>query len=144
MDMNILHADHGIDPSHEAVIRGLFEAADGDTFIVTTVTLGGECGDLMSGIHGPIVGDEPVPSEEVEWALRGERTNLSRLCDRAERPTRLMTVIGKREDDVVTVFTAYGGPLAPREITDPTLPPEAAEEAAQFWAQHALSRPSGE
>jgi hypothetical protein len=39
----------------------------------------------------------------------------------------------------VKVFTAYGGPGAPREITDQSLPAEAAEEAAQFWATHALS-----
>jgi hypothetical protein len=50
-----------------------------------------------------------------------------------------MTVIGVREGNVVKVFTAYGGPAAPREITDASLPPEAAEEAVQFWAVHALS-----
>lgn len=138
MNVTIYHADHGILDSHWFVILNLFEEA-GDGFLLRTVELPDECPDLLSGIHGPIAGDEPVPSSEVRWAHRGDRKGLSRLCDRAPRPTRRMTVIGIREGDTVKVFTAYGGECAPREITDPNLPPEAAEEAAQFWSVHALS-----
>lgn len=138
MTITVFHADHGILDSHMAVITNLFTEA-GEGFLLRTVTLPEDCADLLSGIHGPITGDEPVPSAEVHWAKRGERPGLSRLCTRDPRPTRLMTVIGIREGDVIKVFTAYGGPCAPREITDPNLPPEAAEEACAFWAQHALS-----
>lgn len=138
MTITVFHADHGVLDSHMAVITNLFQEA-GDGFLLRTVELPAGCPDLMSGLHGPLAGDEPVPSSEVRWARRGERPGLSRLCDRRPRPTRLMTVIGTREGEAVKVFTAYGGPCAPREITDPSLPPEAAEEAAQFWALHALS-----
>jgi hypothetical protein len=138
LSVRIFHHDHGIDEAHQRVITNLFQEA-GDGFLLRTVELPADCADLMSGMHGPIAGDDPVPSSEVHWGKRGERPGLSRLCGRSPRATRLMTVIGTREGDAVTVFTAYGGPAAPREITDASLPPEAAEEAAQFWATHALS-----
>jgi hypothetical protein len=142
MDITILHADHGVTGIHRGIIKDVFIKA-GDGFLLKTVNLDDYDGyanlPLMSGIHGPIAGDPPVPADEIVWAKRGERPNLSRLCNRAPRPTLLMTVIGTREGEKVTVFTVYGGPCAPREITDPTLPAEAAEEAAQFWANHALS-----
>ena len=138
MNVAISHADHGVLAAHKAVIENLFQEA-GDGFLLRTVELPDGCADLESGLHGPLAGDEPVLTAEVHWAKRGERPGLSRLCGRAMRPTRLMTVIGTRKGDEVTVFTAYGGPCAPREITDASLPPEAAEEAAQFWAVHALS-----
>lgn len=138
MNVTIFHADHGILAAHKAVITNLFEEA-GDGFLLRTVALPEGCEDLMSGLHGPLAGDPPVPSSEVRWARRGDRPGLSRLCDRPMRPTRMMTVIGIREGTEVKVFTAYGGHCAPREITDRSLPPEAAEEAAQFWSTHALS-----
>ena len=140
MRLRVFHADHGIGKFHEAVIKRLFADA-GPGFLIKTVELPTECPDLLSGIHGPIAGDEPVPSSEVHWAKRGNRAGLSRLCRRPARPTRLMTVIGKWDlgSDEIQVFTAYGGPLAPREITDATLPADAAEEACAFWAVHALS-----
>jgi len=138
LSLQIFHADHGILDVHKAVISDIFEKK-GEGFLATTVELPAECPDLLSGIHGPSVGDAPVPSSEVHWATRGQRKGLSRLCHRAPRPTRLMTVIGIREGGHVKVFTAYGGPLAPREITDATLPADAAEEACAFWAVHALS-----
>lgn len=136
---DVFHADHALLPCHFEVVRSLFEqAADG--FLALSVQLPASCPSLPCGLHGPLLGDEPVPSSEVTWACRGARSNLSRLCARAPRPSRLLTVIGTRADGHVRVFTAYGGPLAPREATDPTLPAEAAEQSIQFWAKHALSR----
>lgn len=40
----------------------------------------------------------------------------------------------------VAIFTAYGGPCAPREPGDATLSSdEEKKESADFWAQHALA-----
>lgn len=138
MNVTVFHADHGVSPDHMVLVSNLFQEL-GDGFLLRTIELPEGLADLESGLHGPLAGDAPVPSSEVTWAKRGERPGLSRLCGRAMRPTRLMTIIGTRTGDTVTVYTVYGGPCAPREITDPTLPPQAAEEAAQFWATHALS-----
>jgi hypothetical protein len=137
--LDVLHADHALLPVHFEVVRNLFEKrADG--FHALTVKMGMRCPALPCGLHGPLMGDEPVPASEVTWATRGARSNLSRLCARPSRPSWLLTAIGVRCGDTVRVFTAYGGPLAPREITDPSLLAEAAEESLQFWARHALSR----
>lgn len=138
LTLDILHADHGIGESHRDVISKLFEEA-GDGFLLKTVELPSECPDLLSAINGPIVGDPPVPSAEVFWTRRGTRRNLSRMCNRPMRPTRLMTIVGAREGENVKIYTAYGGPCAPREITDVSLPSKEVEVSAQFWAQHALS-----
>lgn len=37
------------------------------------------------------------------------------------------------------LYTAFGGPLAPREPGDPDLPAEERAESEAFWAEHALS-----
>jgi len=136
--MKVIHADHGLTEAHFRLIEGLF-AGRPDGFLATTVFLPASCGDLPCGLHGPAMGDLPVLSPEVRWGHRGDRANLSRLVERPVRPVRQMAIIGMKEGQEVTLYTAYGGPLSPREITDPTLPEYAAEEALQFWAVHALS-----
>lgn len=139
--VHVIHADHGVTEEHLTLIAALAPQAG---FFLLTIDLPEGVPSLLCGLHGPLAGDPPVPSSEVHWATRGERTNLSRLCDRAPRETRRMTCIGNVEDVYsMTIYTAYGGELAPREITDPTLPADAAEESAQFWAVHALSAPTG-
>lgn len=45
-------------------------------------------------------------------------------------------------DAVVTpcvLFTVFGGPMAPRELFDPTLPASERSESERFWSEHALS-----
>jgi hypothetical protein len=38
------------------------------------------------------------------------------------------------------LYTAYGGPEAPQEPTDPNLPAGKREMSETFWKVHALSR----
>lgn len=64
------------------------------------------------------------------------------ICDRPSRQTRLLTVIaGPHEGDGCVLYTAHGGPAAPREPWDPSLNDDAAalEESRAFWSVHALS-----
>lgn len=140
MENVIHHADHGVSALH--VVFGIESLVGTSGFFIRTIELPAMLPDLMSGIHGPIAGDEPVPDSECEMIRRGERPNLSRLCGRAPRATRQMTMIGIVHPEHVEFFTVYGGPCAPREIGDPSLEAdtEAARESAEFWAQHALSR----
>jgi hypothetical protein len=57
------------------------------------------------------------------------------------RPTRQLTIVaGPHGDEPCVLYTAYGGPEAPREPGDPDIPGHSARDAAAvFWADHALS-----
>lgn len=98
---------------------------------------------LPCGLHGPSMGDEAIGEDEVSYEKRGSRPNPSRLCSRPTRPSSICTVIAgpaQEGDEDLILYTAFGGPLAPREVTDPYLPEEAKAESEAFWAVHALSR----
>jgi len=143
--INFLHADHGLTPAQRAFVEGAsYHAASRPTsgLFFLAVELPPELGTVPCGIHGPSMGDAPVPAAEVTWERRSPDRGLSRMCDRAPRPIRTVQVIGVwLGSDVLDIYTAYGGPaVSPREVTDKNLPPEAAEESLQFWATHALSR----
>jgi hypothetical protein len=59
------------------------------------------------------------------------------MVNRAHRPVSYVQVIGIKEEDGMTLFTVYGGPLAPQHPEDETnQDPEASK---LFWSQHALS-----
>lgn len=132
------HMDHGLNPAHQAWLLKNFH--DRQEFFIATVEMPDHLAPLMSGIHGPIVGDEPLGEEDVIYGFRGTRPYPSRLTKRAPRPTRLMTVIaGPSGDEPCVLYTCYGGPLAPREPGDTSLNDEQRAESVAFWMQHALS-----
>lgn len=126
-------------PSHIAWLTLHF--ADRTGFFLETVELPAELPPLACGLHGPLVGDAPVLEFEVTYRQRGDRPGSSRLCSRPVRPTRLLTVIaGPEGEDPCVLYTAFGGPAAPREPFDPSLGEGAVLEASRsFWAVHALS-----
>jgi hypothetical protein len=133
------HMDHGLTESH---VKWLLERfADKTGFFIETVELPDALPSLLSGIHGPAAGDAPVPEDEVHYSRRGDRAGASRLCHRAPRATRLMTVIaGPRGAEPCSLYTAFGGGLAPREPWDASLRTDAEKsESAAFWSVHALS-----
>ena len=138
-----LHADHGLTPEQRSFIEAAAAAAaPASGLFFLALELPPALGTVPCGIHGPSMGDAPVPAAEVTWERRSPDRGLSRMCGRAPRPVRTVQVIGAWQgSEALTIYTAYGGPsVSPREITDKNLPPEAAEEALQFWAAHALSR----
>ena len=131
------HLDHGLSPAH---VKFLLERyADKDAFFLETLELPAELASLTCGLYGPLMGDAPVPEERVVYARRGIRAYNSRVTTGVMRGTRLVTVIaGPHEGKPCVLYTAYGGPLAPREPTDPELPVAQLPEAKAFWAEHAL------
>ena len=133
------HLDHGLSEDHVKWILATF--GERDSFFIETVELPAELSSLDSGIWGPIVGDAPLEEADVTYSARGDRTNLSRICDRPTRKTRLMTLIaGPNGDHGCVLYTAYGGPCAPREpATVPAEDSAALAESEAFWSQHALS-----
>jgi len=49
-------------------------------------------------------------------------------------------IAGPHEGHSCILYTAYGGPAAPREAADPYIESEEEREASRaFWAVHALS-----
>ena len=146
MDMKILsvsHLDHGLSEAQVQFIRERF--ADRCAFFIETIELPEELGTVPCGLYGPVMGDEPVPEDEVSYARRGSREWTSRMCDRPLRPARQVSVIaGPHEDHECVLYTAFGGPVAPREPADPACAEDDQLAASrEFWSQHALSREVG-
>jgi hypothetical protein len=133
------HLDHGLSPAHIEWMLEQFKARAG--FFLETVELPRHLEPLQCGLHGPIVGDEPVPEGEVNYQKRGNRAGDSRMCDRPQRETRLITVIaGPHGEEPCVLYTAFGGPSAPREPWDAGIKTDSEREASVlFWAAHALS-----
>lgn len=137
------HKDHALTPKHEAAAEAaLREGGPGFRIVQVPVE-----DPLPSALYGPAAGDQPVTDAFAKMQTRGDRPQPSRMVQRPSRPSNTMTVIGKvNEDGTVEVYTAYGGPLAPREPGDPSLSPEEKAESEKFWAEHALAtgeRPGG-
>lgn len=114
------HLDHGLRAEH---LRWLLERfRDREAFFVETVELPAELPPLSSALYGPTMSDAPVLDTEVVLEARGGRSWPSRLVDRPQRPTRLLTVVaGPHEGLACVLYTSYGGPAAPREPGDPAL-----------------------
>lgn len=130
------HLDHALTDDHIAFIRQTF--GDRDGFFLVTVDMPEGLADLPCGLHGPIMGDEPVPEDETRREHRGGRTWTSRLTDRVPRPDRRLTVIaGPHGEDNCVLYTAFGGPVALQEPGDPGCKDVAA--STEFWSQHAIS-----
>lgn len=84
----VSHLDHDLTAAHVAWITLHFSDRDG--FFLETVELPPELPPVTCALHGPLVGDPPVPESEVSYRRRGDRPD-SRLCAREPRPTRLLT-----------------------------------------------------
>lgn len=102
-------------------------------------------GTVPCGLYGPAMGDGPITDgPDVTSASRGGgRAGVSRLIDGQlfpPRRTRQASIIaGPYKGHRWVLFTAFGGPVAPREPHElEEGSPEHAESVA-FWAEHALS-----
>ena len=140
--MLTLHADSHVDHdlTREQVDYLLERFKDRTGEFVETVELPEALGEVPCALHGPAVGDAPVPEAEVSYGRRGARQYRSRLTDRPPRRTRKVTVIaGEHKGAPCVWFTAFGGPPSPQEPSDPGLPAEKVADSEAFWREHALS-----
>jgi hypothetical protein len=142
------HLDHALTDAQIAYILTTF--ADRDGFFIETITLPVDLGTVPCGLYGPTMGDEPIVDPEgallaligpaVRHAFRAGRSYTSRLCFGRARPSRLLTVIAGPHDGAPCVlYTAFGGPLAPKEPGDPTLKETERAASEAFWNVHALA-----
>lgn len=134
------HLDHDLSPAHVAWL--LIRFADRDAFFLETVELPPELSPVQCGLYGPVLGDESVAEADVRYVVRGSRKCVSRIVERPARNTRTLTVIaGPAHGLVCVLYTSYGGPSAPREPGDTSLPTwEAVLESRAFWSTHALTQ----
>jgi len=133
------HTDHNLNADHLAFILASLASAP-EAFAIVALTVPGELPGVGCGLHGPAMGDEPIGDAECHMGVRGGRTVPSRLCSRTPRLVRTITAIVGMHEGRFILYTAFGGPAAPREPGDPGLATDALRaESAAFWSQHALS-----
>jgi len=131
------HMDHSLTQSHIDFIKAKYASVE--SFKLETIELSPELSSLPCGLHGPLMGDDPIPEREITYKVRGSRDGESRMCKRGVRKVRTMTVIMGPYEGECILYTAFGGPSAPREPFDPGLDDKGREESRKFWSEHALS-----
>jgi hypothetical protein len=134
------HLDHGLSPVLVAHIKERF--ASRDAFFIETFALPPDLEAVPCGLIGPATGYAPVIDADVVHVVRGDRKCASRVLLAPRRPiwVRVVTVIaGPDGPNACVLYTAFGGPKAPREPGDPAIGSWAELiESRDFWAQHAL------
>jgi hypothetical protein len=143
------HLDHHLTMGHLRFI--LATLGDRSGFFAETVKFPRvDLAALPCALRGPAVGLDPVPDTHVELRARPGRAYPSRLLlpwrDRPAQPEyprdvlvdRLTVIAGPDGDLPCVLYTAFGGPLAPKEPGDPTLLEAEREASVAFWAVHAL------
>lgn len=134
------HLDHGLT---EAQIAWILEQGAGwgapEGVRIETLELPEKLGTVPCALRGPVMGDDPIPEARVRYARRGDRAGLSRfVIDLEPVATCKVTVIAGPHDGLpCVVYTAFGGPLAPKEPWDAS--PDEKEASQSFWTAHALA-----
>lgn len=83
---------------------------------------------------------ETSEDDDIRMEYRVSRKSRSRIVyGREPEPTSKIVVgICTDDDKKETVFTAFYGKLAPKELSDPRLSDDERPKAEAFWATHAL------
>jgi hypothetical protein len=78
------------------------------------------------------------------WGFRTGRSIPSHLCLGEKEKTSWLCLWGRWEPRRFVIHTIYPGRVAPREIHDPSLPPEEIQRSIDFWRCHAIVVGDGE
>lgn len=134
------HTDHRLSEKVLSTIVEKFK--DREAFFIETIWVD-EVVDCS--LKGPLMGEEPIAESEVFYEQRGDRPGKSRLVHGKPSKTNKVTVIAGSYVDEETganypciLYTAFGGPIAPKEPFDPSLSEDEREMSKRFWAEHAL------
>lgn len=158
IDTTFGHLHRGIEEAFNSIRHELDSSPDPQGVVIKTFRA--DHAAFKSGLYGPAAGDLPIeegsPNHEIVYRARpvGEGQNprgVSRLINKPLRNTNLFTVIyGPHKDEKTgkfypkVLYTAFGGPPAEKEPTDPYFKehPEdkkGYDKAVAFWKDHALS-----
>ena len=129
----------------DVLVYALEQLKERTGFFIQQITIPSMIGTVDCDLYGPLAGDSVVLDKDCWLGARGTRTNLSRLVKRPSKKTNVVTVIaGPEGNDPCVLYTIFGGPLSPKEPTDPTLKgEEQIAESKAFWSVHALACPDG-
>jgi len=136
-DFTVYHADHGINEAQLDYIEETLVKSAPQGFFIKEVRFPKRLGTVPNALYGPDSGDAPVPESVVHYMDRSGRGWEDRMVDMPHRPTNKVQCIGVRDGRGFTMYTIYGGPLAPQNPNDPNNPDPVA--AKKWWSQHALS-----
>ena len=135
---SVSHLDHNLTVAHVKYILELFK--DKNEFFMVTLELPSHLTSLVSNLVGPAAGDAEVTENEVFYMTRGGRPGKSRMINRPGRATRHISVIaGPHNGNACVLYTAFGGPIAPREPWDSSMNEEEVKNSRDFWSRHALA-----
>jgi hypothetical protein len=132
------HLDHALPPEVVAFIAERY--ANQTSFLIETIDLPEGFEPVSCILIGPSVGLPTVDEARVTYEVRGPRRYASRMCASPKSLSRQVTVIMGEHEGEAILFTAYGGPCAPREPGDPSITSwEELQASRKFWSEHALS-----
>ena len=118
----------------ELIAEAVSKVVYNPTFFIGEVEMG-----RVVGVDGCV---KTSDTDDVFFACREGRSTPSRLVRgrKAEPTTKMVVGICNDSDDngVVTLFTAFFGVKAPKELDDPRMTEAERPEAEKFWADHAL------
>jgi len=144
----VSHLDHNLTTTQLAYIKERFLRRD--CFFKETFELPEGLGDIEVSLIGPAVDMMVITEDDVRYEVRPGRRWASRVIKQPEHVdssarwvkerSRLITVIaGPYGNYDCVLYTAYGGPEAPREPGDPSINSwEELQLSRAFWAEHAL------
>jgi hypothetical protein len=125
------HLDHGLSQRLVNLISEKY--ADREKFFIDTFTIPEDCPSVPCSLHAE------VPEHECFYRRRKGRKTWSRMTTRRLTYSDKVTVIGGMSNGECILFTAYGGPLAPREPGDADIADATeATKSFLFWRSHAL------
>ena len=133
----VYHADHGINGQQMKHIQDELAKTAPQGFFIKQIKIPSTLGKVRNALYGPASGDAPVSESVVQYRPRGDRPWSDRVVSWPTRPVDYVQSLGIREGDKFTMFTIYGGPLAPQHPDDSSN--RDVEASRKFWSEHALS-----
>jgi hypothetical protein len=140
----VSHVDHGLTASQLIFICKRFQ--DRRAFFIEELELPKDLGTVACALYGPAMGDDPITEDEVVYRVREGRKWTSRMAAphvfhaKRRRSRKIVVIGGPNDNDECVLYTAYGGPLAPREPGDLTISSwEELLSSRKFWSEHCLA-----